>query len=133
SPLTRDRAVILSAIRGLDADGGTAIGDGLAMAIDVLRRGAIEAAATTPGPARPAPEDAPGTVVLLSDGASSAGQPPQQAATRANQSGVVVHTVGIGERSTGLRVGARNSAELDERTLQEIARTTGGEYFYAAQ
>jgi Ca-activated chloride channel homolog len=24
-------------------------------------------------------------------------------------------------------------AELDERTLQQIARTTGGEYFYAAQ
>jgi Ca-activated chloride channel homolog len=133
SPLTRDRDVILSAIRGLDADGGTAIGDGLSMAIDVLRRGATPAAVTTPGAAPPAPEDAPGTVVLLSDGASSAGQPPQQAATRANQAGVVVHTVGIGERMTGSRVGARNQAELDERTLQEIARTTGGEYFYAAQ
>ena len=32
-----------------------------------------------------------------------------------------------------LRVGARPSAELDERALQEISRTTGGEYFYAAQ
>jgi Ca-activated chloride channel homolog len=133
SPLTRDRAVVLSAIRGLDADGGTAIGDGLALAIDVLRRGATEAMAITPGAAAPAPESAPGTVVLLSDGASSAGQPPQQAATRANQAGVVVHTVGIGERNSGARVGARVPAELDERTLQEIARTTGGEYFYAAQ
>lgn len=133
SPLTRDRAVVLSAIKGLDADGGTAIGDGLALAVDVLRRGATEATVTTPGNAPPAPEDAPGTVVLLSDGASSAGQPPQQAATRANQAGVVVHTVGIGERNSGARVGGRVPAELDERTLQEIARTTGGEYFYAAQ
>src|SRR5688572_25976336 len=133
SPLTRDRAVVLSAIKGLDADGGTAIGDGLALAIDVLRRGATEATVTSPGAAPPALESAPGTVVLLSDGASSAGQPPQQAATRANQAGVVVHTVGIGERNSGARVGGRVPAELDERTLQEIARMTGGEYFYAAQ
>jgi Ca-activated chloride channel family protein len=133
SPLTRDRAVVLSAIRGLDADGGTAIGDGLALAIDVLRRGATEATVTSPGAAPPAPEDAPGTVVLLSDGASSAGQPPQQAAMRANQAGVVVHTVGIGERNSGARVGGRLPAELDERTLQQIAQMTGGEYFYAAQ
>ena len=133
SPLTRDRTVVLSAIRGLDADGGTAIGDGLALAVDVLRRGASQAEVTTPGAAPPAPKDAPGTVVLLSDGASSAGQPPQQAASRANQAGVIVHTVGIGERNSGARVGGRVPAELDERTLQEISRTTGGEYFYAAQ
>jgi Ca-activated chloride channel family protein len=144
SPLTRDRAVALSAIKGLDADGGTAIGDGLALALDVLRREAGgDLAAPIPGSgsgraaATPstttATETTPGTVVLLSDGASSSGQPPQQAATRANQAGVTVHTVGIGERNSGARVGGRIPAELDERTLQEIARTTGGEYFYAVQ
>jgi Ca-activated chloride channel family protein len=137
SPLTRDRAVVLSSIKTLDAEGGTAIGDGLAMALDVLRREATEGTATAsgaaPGAAPSSTEATPGTVVLLSDGASSAGQPPQQAATRANQAGVVVHTVGIGERNSGARVGGRTPAELDERTLQEIARTTGGEYFYAAQ
>jgi Ca-activated chloride channel homolog len=144
SPLTRDRAVVLTAIRGLDADGGTAIGDGLALALDVFRREAAGAQGTaTPGAAAPNPtpstadgitgEGTPGTVVLLSDGASSSGQPPQQAATRANQAHVVVHTVGIGERMTGARVGERNPAELDERALQEIAKSTGGEYFYAAQ
>jgi Ca-activated chloride channel homolog len=136
SPLTRDRATVLSAIRSLDADGGTAIGDGLAMALDVLRREATATQGTAPQ-AGAAPgslgEATPGTVVLLSDGASSAGQPPQQAATRANQAGVVVHTVGIGERNSGARVGARTPAELDEQTLQAISRTTGGEYFYAAQ
>jgi Ca-activated chloride channel homolog len=144
SPLTRDRAVTLSAIAGLDADGGTAIGDGLGMALDVLRREAAGGQAVpTPGSgsgratATPSTatstETTPGTVVLLSDGASSSGQPPQQAATRANQAGVIVHTVGIGQRNSGARVGGRVPAELDERTLQEIARTTGGEYFYAAQ
>jgi Ca-activated chloride channel homolog len=144
SPLTRDREVVLNSIKGLEADGGTAIGDGLSMALDVLRREANGAQAEpTPGsassrstatPSAPATTGTtPGTVVLLSDGASSSGQPPQQAATRANQAGVIVHTVGIGERNSGARVGARVPAELDERTLQEIARTTGGEYFYAAQ
>jgi Ca-activated chloride channel homolog len=139
TPLTRDRAVVLTAIKSLDADGGTAIGDGLALALDVFRREAAGAQSTTtpgsssPGTAPSTSEETPGTVVLLSDGASSSGQPPQQAATRANQSNVVVHTVGIGERMSGARVGARVPAELDERTLQEIARTTGGEYFYAAQ
>jgi Ca-activated chloride channel homolog len=133
SPLTRDRAVVLSAIKGLEADGGTAIGDGLALALDVFRREAVQVSASTSGAAPSTSENTPGTVVLLSDGASSAGQPPQQAATRATEAGVVVHTVGIGERNSGARVGGRTPAELDERTLQGIAQATGGEYFYAAQ
>jgi Ca-activated chloride channel family protein len=132
APLTRDREMVLDAIRSLNAEGGTAIGDGLAMALDVLRRGA--ATGTAGGdPGATGTSDTPGTIVLLSDGASSAGQPPEQAAARANQSGVIVHTVGVGQRNSGARVGGRTPAELDERTLQAIARTTGGEYFYAAQ
>src|SRR6185503_1400587 len=94
SPLTRDREVVLNSIKGLEADGGTAIGDGLAMALDVLRRDAVGAqVGPTPGsgsgratatPNTTAATGAtPGTVVLLSDGASSSGQPPQQAAIRA--------------------------------------------------
>jgi Ca-activated chloride channel family protein len=144
SPLTKDRAVILTAIRSLDAEGGTAIGDGLALALDVLRRDATRArvSETGGGPSGAGGAsnqgtggavETPGTIVLLSDGASSSGQPPQQAAARASQSGVVVHTVGVGQRASGARVGGRIPAELDERSLQEIARATGGEYFYAAQ
>jgi Ca-activated chloride channel family protein len=146
TPLTRDRTLIANAIRDLDADGGTAIGDGIVAALDVLRqgqpdagnrpnvtatpgRGQISTSSTSLTPATPLT----GTIVLLSDGASSAGQPPQQAATRAQQAGVTVQTVGIGQRSSGARANNGVSAELDERTLQEIARTTGGEYFYAAQ
>lgn len=124
TPLTRDRALIANSIRSLDADGGTAIGDGIATALDVLRQGQ---------PAGSDPNGLSGTVVLLSDGASSAGQPPEQAATRANQAGVVVHTVGIGQRAVSARATNGANAELDERTLQQIARATGGEYFYAAQ
>jgi Ca-activated chloride channel family protein len=46
---------------------------------------------------------------------------------------VTVHSVGVGQRNSGARVNGRTPAELDERALQEIARTTGGEYFYAAE
>jgi Ca-activated chloride channel family protein len=89
APLTRDREMVLDAIRSLNAEGGTAIGDGLAMALDVLRRGA--ATGTAGGdPGATGTSDTPGTIVLLSDGASSAGQPPEQAAARATQSGVIV-------------------------------------------
>lgn len=128
TPLTRDHAVVRSAIGSLEAEGGTAIGDGLALGLDVLRRGAVEQAGS-----QAAAGDAVGTVVLLSDGATSAGQPPDQAAARAADAGVVVHTVGVGQRNSGVRVRGGAPADLDERTLQAIARATGGEYFYAAQ
>jgi Ca-activated chloride channel family protein len=141
TPLTRDRALISTAIRSLDAEGGTAIGDGIAAAVDVLQRGQAEESAANPtvvptpsgatgGGAQP---NVAGTIVLLSDGASSAGQPPQQAANRAHLGGIVIHTVGIGQRNTNARARDGGPAELDEPALQQIARTTGGEYFYAAE
>ena len=124
SPLTRDRAVVLTAIRDSTPTAAPPSATGWRWPSTCSGAGRPpRPRVTTPGAAPPAPVDAPGTVVLLSDGASSAGQPPQQAATRANQAGVVVHTVGIGERNSGARVGGRTPAELDERTLQEIART----------
>jgi Ca-activated chloride channel homolog len=139
APLTRDHAAVLAAIRSLDADGGTAIGEGLALGVEALQRGARDAGASGAGggavgaAAGAASTEGVGTVVLLSDGASSAGQSPAQAAGRATEAGVVVHTVGMGQRGSNARVRGGGPAELDERTLQEIASTTGGEYFYAAQ
>lgn len=135
APLTRDHAAVIAAIRSLEAEGGTAIGDGLALALDVLRRSSESDpdAAAGSSPSQSPGTQTPGTVVLLSDGSSSAGQPPDQAAARAGEAGVLVHTVGVGQRDSNARVGGRIPAELDERTLQSIAQTTGGEYFYAAQ
>ena len=133
APLTRDRDTVQAAIRTLEAEGGTAIGEGLAMGLDVLRRGATAQAAGEAASGQPADGNTVGTVVLLSDGATSGGQSPAQAAARATEASVVVHTVGMGQRDANVRVRNGARAELDERTLQEIARTTGGEYFYAAQ
>jgi Ca-activated chloride channel family protein len=141
APLTRDHAVVLAALRGLQAQGGTAIGDGLGLAIDVIQRGANDPAATNGATANgaTAPQATAseaqhgGMIVLLSDGASSVGQPPEQAANRASQAGITVHTVGIGQRNSGARVNGTIPVDLDERTLQQIAHTTGGQYFYAAE
>ena len=124
APLTRDRALVTRAIDSLRANGGTAIGDGLNLALDALANRPIDEAG----------ERAPGLVVLLSDGASSAGRPPVVAAERARAEGVRVFTVGIGDRDAAPVVGNnRTQVRLDEATLQTIAETTDGEYFYAAE
>ncbi|GIW06932.1 MAG: aerotolerance regulator BatA [Dehalococcoidia bacterium] len=123
APLTRDHEAVKSAIRRLRANGGTAIGDGLLAALGQLRAEAAPAEGGAP----------PALVILLSDGASSAGVSPNQAAAEAVAAGVRVHTVGIGQRGAAPIVNGQVPAVLDERTLQTIATETGGQYFYAAE
>jgi Ca-activated chloride channel family protein len=123
TPLTPEREEVEQAIDGLRADGGTAIGDGLNLALDELAQRPRDAQGNA----------APARIVLLSDGASTAGVPPSQAAARAAEERVPVQTVGIGDRNaTPVVGGQRQPVPLDETTLQEIARQTGGDYYYAA-
>ena len=76
-------------------------------------------------------------VILLTDGQNTAGEvSPKQAAQLAAQSGVRVHTIGVGADVMYIRslFGVQKfnpSAELDETMLQEIATATGGKYFRA--
>jgi Ca-activated chloride channel homolog len=123
APLTRDHAAVLRAIEGLRPEGATAIGDGLAQALDHLAQ----------QPTGTQGQQLPALVVLLSDGQSSAGIAPSEAAAQAAGAQVRVHTVGIGQRGAAPRLGGGQRAELDEATLQAIARQTGGQYFYAAE
>ncbi|MDP8924740.1 MAG: VWA domain-containing protein [Chloroflexota bacterium] len=123
APLGRDRDAALRAIDGLRADGGTAIGEGLDLALEQLERRPADAEGRTP----------PGLVVLLSDGENSVGRPPAEVAARAAQAGIPVHTVGIGQRGAAPRLNNRQSVRLDEATLQAIANATGGSYFYAGE
>jgi Ca-activated chloride channel homolog len=117
---TSDHTSVLRAIDRLRPEGGTAIGDGLDLALDQL------AAAGTSG------QPAPGLVVLLSDGQSSAGLAPETAAARAASEHVKVYTVGIGQRGA-IPVVQGQPVSLDESTLREIASTTGATYFYAEE
>ena len=79
---TADRAPLRAAIRAIEAKGGTASGDGLAAALDLIRRGGAD---------RP-----PAAVVLISDGKSTRGRDPVEVAREAAELGVPVYTVALG-------------------------------------
>jgi Ca-activated chloride channel family protein len=121
APLSSDKARAENALQRLTPNGGTAIGDGLSAALTQLSHGSGDGQA----------DDDPGLVILLSDGESNFGQAPASVAAKASQQGVQVDTVGIGQRGTQAYVD-RQPVGLDEATLQNIASTTGGQYFYAA-
>ena len=74
-----------------------------------------------------------GVIILLTDGQTTTGPDPLEAARMAADRGVRIFTVGIGTvdgeilRSEGWSMRVR----LDEASLKAIAETTRGEYYYA--
>lgn len=124
TPLTFDRdsveTQLLEAQPGF-AGNATAIGDAIGLAVKRLRD-------------RPAESR---VVILLTDGANTAGTDPGEAARVAAEAGIRIHTIGVGAdavtRSSffGLSRQVNPSADLDEDTLREIAEVTGGQYFRA--
>lgn len=127
APLTRDHALLEQLVGALDvglAGDGTAIGDGLGLAIKRIR--------DLPAASR--------AVILLTDGVSNAGQiNPIQAAKVARDLGVKVYTIGIGSNETvSESIGGfiprtlQRPAEFDEKTLREIADLTHAKYFSAS-
>jgi len=76
-------------------------------------------------------------LILLTDGANTAGViDPLQAAKQAAKNNITIYTIGIGademyRNSFFGRQRVNPSAELDEKTLTEIANLTGGQYFRA--
>jgi|SRR5215831_11528548 len=123
-PLGTDRDALRTGIESLRARGGTAIGDGLSLALDQLG-----APASGPWSSHP-----PSMIVLLTDGVSNAGTPPGQAAARATEEHVPVNTVGIGSRGAQpVFVLGQDVGGVDEQELQSMAQTTGGKYFFATE
>jgi Ca-activated chloride channel family protein len=96
-------------------------------------------AAGAPDPDRPKHMAvAPGSyenavIILLTDGATTAGPDPIAAGQVAADWGVRVFTVGFGSPSGAVVdfAGRSMRAQLDAPTLQEIARRTDGQYFEA--
>jgi Ca-activated chloride channel homolog len=129
-PLTFDHANLVSILRDMQPappeESGTAVGDGLALAVERLRQ----------NPARSK------VAVLLTDGVSNAGEiQPLQAADLAAQYGIKVYTIGAGRTGyapipvtlpNGEQRLERRYVEMDESTLEAIAERTGGRYFNAA-
>jgi Ca-activated chloride channel family protein len=109
---TQERDAVERALGGLTTSNGTRIGDGLAVALDAIETQRSDT-------------ESPAAVVLLSDGRDTNSEvTPPAAAARARDMGVPVYTVVFGA-TTG-------EEGADVETLQEIARTSGGDTFTAA-
>jgi len=138
TPATDDRAAVLRSLGGLTAQGGTATGDALDLALDAGRAGGperLEEALTV----KDALENPSATViVLLSDGAQTAGEIESlTAAERARSLGVPVHAIAFGTDDGAIDImypdGQVRPLEVppDFATSAKIAQTTGGEFFTA--
>ena len=128
SPLTTDQSTLqtlLARIRSGLIEDGTAIGNGLATAINRLRESEAKSK----------------VIILLTDGINNRGEiAPMTAAEIARAQGIRVYTIGVGSRGTapypavdmfGNMTFINQKVEIDEKTLTEIARLTGGRYFRA--
>jgi Ca-activated chloride channel family protein len=72
-------------------------------------------------------------LILLTDGESNAGvMQPLQAARFAAEAGLRIYTIGVGAVGQNGFFGGNGNNDLDEETLEAIAKTTGGRYFRAA-
>jgi Ca-activated chloride channel family protein len=119
SPLTRNRQQVEAAVQSLRPLAGTAIGDGLWVALDEISRQVSEDG-----------KQAPASVLLLSDGHSNRGRPVEEAAERARTMGVRVFTVGLGTTGATLNLGGQEvPVDIDEEQLQLIAETTEATYY----
>jgi Ca-activated chloride channel family protein len=117
-PLTQDTKLLEQIVSDLAIGDvpelGTAIGDGLALALAQLRRSDAKSK----------------VVILLSDGDTNwvTRFDPDQAANAAKEMGVKVYTLLVGSESSDLFGGM----SVNPATLRNIAATTGGEFFRAA-
>lgn len=138
-PLTLDHDHLIAALeatrpaseRGED---GTAIGEGVALAVERLRD-----ASSRSGP------DAQHriksrVIILLTDGENNAGEiEPSTAAELAASEGIRIYTIGAGTRGMarfpvemmGRTVMQMMPVTIDEKTLTSVAEITGGRYFRA--
>ena len=127
-PLTTDKRSLLNLLGGVRSgmiDDGTAIGNGLATAVNRLRESSAKSK----------------VVILLTDGVNNSGQiAPLTAAEIAKSYGIRVYTVGVGTMGMapypaidmwGNLTFQPMKVEIDEKMLTEIAQMTGGQYFRA--
>lgn len=127
-PMTTDRALLTNYINSIKMgmiEDGTAIGDGLATAINRIKDGKAKSK----------------SIILLTDGSNNTGVvAPVTAAEIAKKYGIKVYTIGVGRNGTapmpqqnyfgGIDY-VNMPVVIDEATLKNIASTTGGKYFRA--
>jgi Ca-activated chloride channel family protein len=141
---TNDQATVLAAIDRLTVSKGTSVGSGILASLDAIAVAdagpnvdyySNRSPAPSPSPTPvPAGTHAPAVIVLLTDGENNESPDPLAAAQQAADRGVRVYTVGIGSAAgTTLDLnGFQVHTQLDAATLQQIAQTTDGTYYSAA-
>ena len=130
TPLTSDKSIVLASLKSIEyntiIEGGTAIGSGLATAVNRLKESRAKSK----------------VIILLTDGVNNTGFiDPKIASELAKEFEIKVYTIGLGSngmaqspigiRADGSFQYGMQQVEIDETLLKEIAQTTGGRYFRA--
>ncbi|SRR6266508_2189459 len=124
APATHDHELVRSSLEFLYPGGGTAIGDAIARAIEVARRGV--------GVSENSKEKIPAAIVLLSDGAQRSGRlSPLGAAQLARDAGIRIYTVALGTPNGVVlfdQSGIQRAVPVppDPETLRQVAATSRG-------
>lgn len=130
TPLTSDKELLLKSLKDMKyntvIEGGTAIGSGLATAVNRLKDSRAKSK----------------VIILLTDGVNNSGFiDPKIASELAVEFGIKVYTIGIGTngmamspiaiRPDGSFQYGNVPVEIDEQLMKDIAAKTGGQYFRA--
>ncbi|RRO16832.1 vWA domain-containing protein, partial [Flavobacteriaceae bacterium 14752] len=130
TPVTSDKSIVLNTLKDISyssqIEGGTAIGMGLATAVNRLKDSKAKGK----------------VIILMTDGVNNTGFiEPKTAADLALEYGIKVYSIGVGSMGTALSPVAidrngqfqyRNTeVEIDEALLEEISSMTEGQYFRA--
>ncbi|SDK13403.1 Ca-activated chloride channel family protein [Lentzea albidocapillata subsp. violacea] len=123
---TTDRSAVSQSIDGLKLAQSTATGDGLAAALASIDSfGKIVGGAEGPPPAR---------IVLMTDGKETVGtRKAFDVAEEAKKAGVPISTISFGTEDGVVDIeGRQQSVPVDDDSMKEIAKLSGGEFFKAA-
>jgi Ca-activated chloride channel family protein len=134
---TTDRAAVVAAITRLTPQGGTAIGRGIQTALSAIAGKTVQLQEANGSLEVTGPDlgfHPSAAVILLTDGENTAEPDPLQVADVSSSAGVRVYPIGLGSpQGTVLEIdGFHVATALDEPLLRQIAETTDGEYFPAA-
>jgi Ca-activated chloride channel family protein len=123
------RRVVDSAIDRNGLGEGTAIGEAVFLGID-----AIESSAVHVDEAGEETGEAPGTIVVLSDGDTTMGRTNDEAASAARGAGIPVHTIAFGTDSGTIvdPYGEVIPVPVNAKALEDLARQTDGRPLTAA-
>lgn len=157
-PPTNDQQSLQAAIDSLTTGRRTAIGLGILEAVDAIAEtldGVVPVTGSDGALSDPAPlpegSYIPAIIVLLTDGVSTTGPMPLEAAPEAAKRGIRIYTIGFGtEQGEAMPWGQPDPGQMggsdpqggqgfrgwfrrgiDEATLRDVAQLTGGQYYTA--